>query len=189
MMDWHDFDWRGIARWALGGGALIGAAGIMLSETLFSPQYEVRYSSGVSTALCENFKGKRVCTFIYALSVGNTGKEAQESVRITWPMDMREWELKTKVADIIGSARKTQRPRIEPTYDAGTTVYTISGLMPNTLVDFEANCFFCTPAQLQIVRQARPEVEARGGVSEGDPRASALMRGLMNALRLVGLFN
>ncbi len=187
-MDWPELDWRDIARWIAGGGALVGVAGIVLSEALFAPRYEVLYSSDVSAVLCNTFKGELACTFIYELSVGNTGKEEQESVRIAWPIDMRERRLSTRVADIIGSARKTQQPQIQPAYDADQTVYTINGLMPNTVVSFEANCFLCPPEQLRTMQQMRPAVQARGTVSEADPRVSALTRGLMNVLKLVGLF-
>jgi len=178
-----------LKRWIAGGGALAGAAGIVVSETLLSPTYEVLYSGGVSAAYCDNATGERACTFIYDLSVGNTGKEVQETVRITWPVDMRHWGPGTQVADIVGSARQTQQPQIQPAFDSGKTVYTISGLMPNTMVSFRASCYACTPAQLQAMRQAGATVEARGKISESDPRVSALMRGLTNMLRIVGLFS
>jgi hypothetical protein len=187
-MDWPQLDWRNVARWIAGGGALAGMAGIVVNETLLSPQYEVLYSSGVSAVLCNTINGKQACTFIYAASVGNTGRQAQEKVRIAWPIDMRAWRLGTEVADIIGSARKTQQPQIQSTYDSAQTVYAIGGLMPNTVVSFEASCYACTPAQLRAMQQVRPVVQARGKVSEADPRVSALTRGVMNALKLVGLF-
>jgi len=48
-------------------------------------------------------------------------------------------------------------------------------------------CLACTPAQLHAMRQARVTVEARGALSEADPRVSALRHGAMNLLRVVGL--
>lgn len=177
-----------ITRWIAGGGALAGAAGIFLSETLLSPTYEILYSGGMSAVHCGISTGEQACTFIYDFSIGNTGKEVQETVRVTWPVDMRHWGTATQVADIVGSARKTQQPQIQPAFDSDKTVYTISGLMPNTMVSFKASCYACAPAQLQAMRQAGAKVEARGTTSEGDPRVSALMRGFTNMLRVVGLF-
>ena len=177
-----------LVRWIAGGGALVGMACIFLSQTLLSPTYEVLYSGGMSTAHCADVEGRQTCAFVYDLSVGNTGKQAQESVRIAWPLDMQHWDVVTQVADIVASAKKTSQPRIRPAFESGKTVYAIDGLMPNTLVRFSVSCLACTAGQLQAMRQARARVHARGEVSEADPRVSALLHGAINLLRLVGLF-
>lgn len=179
---------QGLARWIAGGGVLAGVAGIVLSQTLLSPKYEVLYSGGVNVAHCTDIEDRRVCTFIYEFSVGNTGKMEQESLRIEWPLNLQHWGVGTQVADIVASAKATPQPKIRPAFESGKTIYTIDGLMPNTMVRFNARCLACTPGQLQAMRQSRPVIEARGTVSEGDPRVSALQRGAMNVLRVVGLF-
>lgn len=43
-----DFERKGPARWIAWGGALAGVAGIVLSQTVLSPKYEVLYSGGVT---------------------------------------------------------------------------------------------------------------------------------------------
>lgn len=188
-MNWPDFAQQGPpARWIAGGGVLAGLAGIVLSQTLFSPDYEVLYSGGVDVAHCADIGDQRVCTFVYSLSLGNTGKLAQETLRIAWPLDLRHLGLEAQVADIVASAKPTPQPQILPALESDRTVYTISGLMPNTMVRLHGGCMVCTPEQLQALRQARAIIEARGTVAEGDPRVSALQRGAMNVLRLVGLF-
>lgn len=177
--------WRRLA-W---GGALAGLAGIVLGQTVLSPTYEVLYSGGVIAQHCLIIEGGEQCTFVYAFSVGNTGKKEQASVRIEWPLDMQRWQVGTQVADIVASAKPTPEPQISSSYDAGNTVYTIDGLMPNTLVEFKLRCMACTPADLHAMRQARVGVQARGAVSEADPRVSALRHGIINLLRVVGLFS
>lgn len=179
---------QGPARWIAGGGALIGIAGIVLGETLLRPSYEVLYSGALSAAYCPKLEERQTCTFVYDLSVANVGKKAQDKLRIEWPLDMQHWGTGTNVSDVIASARETQQPQIRPVYADGKTVYTISGLMPNTMVMIRASCLRCTPEQLQTMREKQPVIAARGTVSEGNPRFSTLMRGFMNVLRLVGLF-
>lgn len=187
-MNWRDFAPQGMARWIAGASGLVGVVGIILSQTLLSPSYEVLHSGGVSVAYCADMDDERTCTFHYEFSIGNTGKLEQESLRIEWPLDLQHLGVGTQVADIVGSARNTVQPQILPAFESGKTVYTINGLMPNTMVRFDANCLACTPGQLQAMRQTRPVIVARGTVLEGDPRVSALQRGAINALRLVGLF-
>jgi hypothetical protein len=182
------FALQGLARWIAGGGVLAGVAGIVLSQTVLSPKYEVLYSGGVSAAHCLDLEHRRVCVFRYEFSVGNTGKLEQESLRIEWPLNLQHWGVGTQVSDIVASAKATPQPQILPAFESGKTVYTINALMPNTMVRFDANCLACTPGQLQAMRQMHPIIEARGSVSAGDPRVSALQRGAMNLLRLVGLF-
>lgn len=187
-MNWPGFELHGSARWITGGAMLAGVAGIVLNQTVLSPKYEVLYSGGVTAVHCANGEGRETCTFIYEFSVGNTGKNEQESLRIEWPLDMQRWYVGTQVADIVATTRKTPEPRIRPGFEAGKTVYTIDGLMPNTVVEFKVRCMACTPAQLHTMQQAQVIVEARGAVSEADPRVSALSHGFMNLLRVVGLF-
>lgn len=186
-MNWLDFESRSV-RWIAGSGALFGVAGIVLGHVLLSPDYEVLYSGGMNVAHCREIQGQQMCAFVYEFSIGNPGKYAQDDLRVEWPLDLRPWVSGTRVADIIASAKKTHQPRIHMSYAAGATVYAIEELMPNTMVDFEWRCLACTPAQLQAMQQARAKIVARGTVSEGDPRLSALRRGLTNALRIFGLF-
>jgi len=187
-MNWPDFALQGMGRWIVGGGALAGAAGIILSQTVLSPKYEILYSGGVSVAYCADIDDVQKCSFHYEFSIGNTGKLGQDSLRIEWPQDLRNWGVGTQVSDIIGSAKKTIQPQILPAFESGKTVYTVKDLMPNTMIRFDASCLVCTPEQLETMRRMHPVIAARGSVYEGDPRVSALQRGAMNALRLVGLF-
>jgi hypothetical protein len=179
---------RGPARWIAGGGALVGVAGIVLGETLLRPAYEVLYTGALSAAYCPKVGDGPSCAFTYEFSVANVGKKTQDSLRIAWPLDMQRWNTGTQVSDVVASARATQQPLIQPVYEHGKSIYTISGLTPNTMVMIRASCLRCTPEQLQAMRETRPVIAARGTVSEGDPRVSTLLRGFMNALRLVGLF-
>jgi hypothetical protein len=175
-------------RWLAGGGTLAAAAGIFLGQALFAPNHELLYRGAVSAAHCVNIEERDACSFVYELSVGNTGKQAQERVRVAWPLDMQRWHLETRIADIVGSARPTQQPQVRPEFGPDKTGYTIDGLMPNTLVQLRMSCSVCTRAQLQAMRTALPAIEARGAVSEGDPRVSTLWRGFTNLLRVFGLF-
>ncbi|MBE0619047.1 MAG: hypothetical protein IH605_00480 [Burkholderiales bacterium] len=168
---------------------MAGLAGIILGETLLSPEHEVLYSGSMAVAHCISIGDRQACTFNYDFSIGNTGKQEQESLRIVWPLDMQDWGVGTHVSDIIASARKTQEPRIRREFESGKTIYAISALMPNTMVLFQVRCLMCTPAELHAMQQARVTVEARGAVSEADPRVSALSHGAMNLLRVFGLFN
>lgn len=187
-MDWPDFARQGPARWIAGGGALAGVLGIVLNQTVFSPAYEVLYRGGIYAARCTDVDERSVCAFAYDLTVGNTGRREQDSVRIVLPLIPQNVGVDTRVADIVGSAAPTPQPQILHEPDSGNTIYTIIGLMPNTLVNFSLRCLTCTPAQLHAMQQAQVRIEARGAVSEADPRLSALRRGAMNLLRVVGLF-
>lgn len=186
-MNWSEFIHAGRARWIAGGSAFAGVAGIVLGQTLLAPEYEVLYSGGETVAHCVEVEQRQTCSLVYELALGNTGKKAQD-LRLTWPLDMQGWDIATQVSDIIASARKTAPAQIQPAFESGKTLYTINGLMPNTLVQFRVRCLACTPAQLQAMRQARVAIEARGVVTEADPRVSALLHGAMNVLRLFGLF-
>jgi hypothetical protein len=187
-MHWPNFALEGPARWITGGGVLIGIAGLVLSETLLSPKYELLYSADIGFAFCTDKDNRRACTFSYNFTLGNTGKLGQDDLRIEWPLDLSRWGVETNVSDIVGSARDTPQPQILGVSEQGKTVYTINGLMPNTMVRFYARCLACTPEQLQTMRQTQPSIVSQGSVHEGDPRLSALRRGAVNVLRLFGLF-
>ena len=184
---WRGFPLRRAARWIAGGSALAAAAGIVFSRTLSAPQYELLYRGGVTAAHCARIDEREVCGFSYSLAIGNTGKQTQQRVRIAWPLDLQRWHVKTHVADIVASARKTVRPEIQSAFELGKTVYTVGGLMPNTLVRFSLGCSVCTRAELRAMQQVRPSVVARGEVLKSDPRRSALRRGVVNLLRVLGL--
>lgn len=187
-MNWSNFELPAWARRLVGGSALVSVAGIVLSQTLLAPTYEVLYSGSMTVAHCFNVKGRETCVFTYALSVGNTGKQPQDTVRVVWPLDMQSWDVGAQVADIVASANRTPEARIRRTSESDRTVYEIDRLMPNTLVEFRVRCLQCAPSDFEAMRQARVSVEARGVVSEADPRVSALRHGAMNLLRVVGLF-
>lgn len=182
------FPFRRALRWVAGGGALAGVAGIVLSQTLLAPKHELLYRGSVSAAHCIKIDEREACSFVYGFTVGNTGRQAQESVRIEWPLDLQRWHVATQVADIVASAKKTPQPQILPAFEPDKTVYAISRLMPNVLVELRMACAVCTRAQMHEMQRAQPTVEARGEVYEADPRASTLRRGLMNLLRVAGLF-
>lgn len=187
-MNWQDFSLRGAARWFAGGGLLIAAASIFLGETLLAPTYEILHSGGVSAVFCGKSQQEDTCNFVYEMEVGNTGKKTQERIRIEWPLNMQHWGMWTDVGDIIATARKTPRPQIQPAYESGRTVYTINGLAPNTVVSIRAQCYGCARAQLQLIRQTPLIIEARGTITEADPKISALLHALLNVFRVVGLF-
>lgn len=182
------FALSGAARWFAGGGTLAAAIGIFLGQTLFAPSHELLYSGGVSSAHCVNIEEREACAFVYTLALGNTGKQAQPRVRVEWPLDLQRWHADTQVADIVGSARPTPQPRIQPEYGPDKTVYVIEDLMPNTMVQLHLSCSVCTRAQLHAMRDVRPAIDARGTLTESDPRVSALWRGFTNMLRVLGLF-
>lgn len=184
-----DFDLQAPWRRLAWGGALAGVAGIVLGETLLSPKHEVLYSGGVTAAHCLTAEGREICIFVYEFSLGNTGKNEQQSVRVEWPLDMQRWQVGTQAADIVATAKPTPEPQVSSTYDAASTVYTIEGLMPNTVVEFKVRCMACTPADLHAMQQAKVKVQARGAVSEADPRVSAMRHAIINLLRVVGLFS
>ena len=187
-MNWPDFIREGRARWIGGGGVFVGIAGIVLGQTLLAPEYELLYSGGEAVAHCFQREERQICSLAYELTLGNTGKKAHDSVRVSWPLDLQNWDVATQVSDIIASAERTPQPQIRPAFESNKTVYTISALMPNTLVRFWVRCLMCTPEQARALRHARASIEARGVVTEADPRLSALLHGAMNVLRLVGLF-
>ena len=171
-----------------GGSALVSLVVIVLSQTLFAPNYEALYKGSMTVAHCFDVKGRETCVFTYTLSVGNTGKRSQDTLRIVWPLDMRGWDVDAQVADIVASASKTQEVKIQRTFESDQAVFEIAALMPNTLVDFRIRCLDCTRYDVQAIRDAHVTVEARGVVTEADPRVSALRHGAMNLLRVIGLF-
>jgi hypothetical protein len=179
-------------RWLLGGGALAGIGGIVLSETVWRPADEVLYSAAVSMEHCFVAAGREMCAFQYRLSVGNTGTRMQDSVRIEWPAALPRATIVTKVSDILASAKSTVQPVIHQETGSGTgvgtTVFTIGNLASNTVVDIDLVCSPCDGSDVKAFRVLRPRVDARGSVRQADPRVSTLQQGGMNLLRVVGLF-
>lgn len=167
---------------------MIAVAGLVLSETLFAPKYELVYRGGVDAAHCTPIGRSETCSFFYALSIGNNGKQRHESVRILWPLDLRGCHLQWQVSDIVAQVRPTPQPQILTALEAGRTVNTIKALMPNTMVEFELGCRASTHEALRAMRQTPLKIEARGVLSEADPRASAFWRAITNLLRVFGLF-
>ncbi len=182
--------WMGRAglRWLLAGGVATGIAGMVMSETVFRSEHEVRHSGAVSMSHCATTAGRRHCTFQYGFSIGNSGDAVQERIRIAWPDGLPLTMTRFKVADIVGSARKTQPPVVEREPGEGRTAFTIRDLAPNTLVEFEFVCLACPPADLESYKTVTASVEARGSVRHGDPRASALWAAVVNFLAVIGLF-
>ena len=179
---------RAGVRWLLAGGLASGLGGIVLGETLLRPAHQVLYSGSLSVANCAPVAGRPQCTFQYRLSVGNTGKEKQDLVRIELPAAPPRATLGTKVSDIIASARKTPQAQVRRESATGSNAFIVSGLEPNTVVDIELFCALCEPADLDGMRAIRATVEARGSVTESDPRVSTFKNGIVNFLRVFGLF-
>lgn len=188
-MNWPECLHAGAARWIAGGSVFVGAAGIILGQTLLSPAYAILYSSDMSTAQCVAVENRQLCNFAYGFSLSNTGTKMQDGVRIEWPLDMQHLGLEASVSDVVASAQPTPQPQILPAFEADKTVYTINGLMPNVMVRIWLRCVACTPAQAQALREAPANIQARGVVAEGNPRVSALLNAAMNVLRLFGLFS
>jgi hypothetical protein len=177
-----------VLRWLAGGGFLIAVAGLVLSETLLAPKYELAYRGGVDAAHCTAIGRSETCSFGYGLAIGNNGKGRQERVRILWPLDLSGCHVEWQVSDIVAQVRPTPQPQILTALEAGRTVHTIEALMPDTMVEFELGCGARTRDELRAMSRKAPKVEARGAVSEADPRASAFWHAVTNLLRVFGLF-
>ncbi len=175
-------------RWIAGGGFLIAVAGLVLSETLLAPKYELAYRGGVDAAHCTAIGRSETCSFGYGLSIGNDGKERQQTVRILWPLDLSACHVQWQVSDIVAQVRPTPQPQVLTTLEAGKTVHTIRALMPDTMIEFELGCGARTREELRTMQHTHPKVVARGVVSEADPRASAFWHAITNLLRVFGLF-
>jgi hypothetical protein len=175
-------------HWIAGGGFLIAVAGLVLSETLLAPKYELAYRGGVGASHCTPIGRSETCSFFYALSIGNNGKQRHESVRILWPLDLRGCHVQWQVSDIVAQVRPTPQPQILSGLEAGKTVHTVKSLMPDTMIEFELACGRRTREELRTMQRTHPKVVARGVVSEADPRASAFWHAVTNLLRVFGLF-
>jgi hypothetical protein len=180
--------YRSGLAWLLGGGVAAGLGGIVLSETLLRPTHEVLYAGAVSMQQCFASAGREVCAFQYRLSVGNTGRERQDRVRIEWAASLPRAAVGTRVSDLIASAKGTAMPIVQHEAGERMTAFTISDLAPNTVVDIDLTCTACERADVGAFGNSRPRIEARGSVSEADPRVSTLKKGAMNLLRVLGLF-
>lgn len=174
--------------WLLGGGVVAGLGGLVLGETLLRPTHEVLYSGAVSMQQCVTTAAREVCVIQYRFSVGNTGKEKQDRVRVEWAAALPRASVGTRVSDIIASAKATSMPDVKQESGERMTAFTISDLAPNTVVDIDWVCSTCERADLGVFRDLRPRIEARGSVSESDPRVSTLKKGGLNLLRVLGLF-
>ena len=179
---------RAGVRWLLTGGVAAGLGGIVLGESLQRPAHEVRYSGTLSMAHCAPVAGRLACTFKYSLSVANTGRQTQASVRIELPAHLPRATVGTKISDIVASARKTPQPHVHQKSEIDSTGFIISELEPNTVVDIDLFCALCDRADLDAFRGIRVKVEARGSVTEADPRVSTFKNGVVNFLRVLGLF-
>ncbi len=179
---------RAGVRWLLAGGVAAGLGGIVLGETLLRPAHEVLYSGTLPVAYCAQIAGKPVCIFKYRFSVGNTGRETQDSVRIELPARLPQATITTTVSDIVASARKTPQAQVREESATGSTVFIVSELAPNTVVDIDLMCATCQRADLDAFRRLRAKVEARGSVAEADPRVATFRNGIIKFLRVLGLF-
>ena len=181
------FDRIGI-RWLLAGGVATGIAGIVVNETLLRNAHEVHYTGSLFMAFCSTKGTPPVCTMTYRFFIGNTGEKTQDRVSIEWLGVPSRTMVATNVSDIIATAHKTVQPVV--TYESADNraVISMSGFAPNTVVDIELHCRICDHADLDAFRSLRPQVEASGKVAHGDPREWTYLRGLMNLLRVIGLF-
>ena len=175
-------------RWLLAGGVAAGLGAIVLEETLLRPAHEVLYSGSLTVAHCAPVAGRPACALIYRFSVGNTGKEKQDSVRIALPAELPRATVRTKVSDIVASARRTPQAQVQQEPGTGSTVFVIRELEPNTVVDIDLSCAQCERADVDAFRAIHAKVEARGSVTEADPRVSPLKHGVINFVRMFGLF-
>lgn len=179
---------RAGVRWLLAGGVAAGLGGIVLGETLLRPAHEVLYSGNLSMAHCSTATGQPTCALKYRFSVGNTGTEVQDSVRIELPAELPRATLDTKISDIVASARKTPQALVRQEAATGSTVFLISDLAPNTVVDIDLFCALCERADVDAFRGIRARVEAKGNVTEADPRVATFRNGIVKFLRVLGLF-
>ncbi len=180
---------RAGVRWLLtAGGVAAGLGGIVLGETLVRPSHEVLYFGAVSIARCVPAAAPAACILKYSITVANIGKEKQDHVRIELPVLLPQATVGTRVSDLIASARPTPQPRIRQEAATASTVFVVSELEPNTVVDIDLTCVPCERAILDAFRGIRAKVEARGRVSEADPRVSTFKKGVTDFLRMVGIF-
>ena len=177
--------WTIDKRLAWGMGVALGGIALSLAAT-FLPHREVRHALSLNVFECQNVeRGARVCTAFARLSIGNTGNVEQSEVRVHFPSEVAEWRIGARVFDIRASAVKRPKPAISERREGGAVVYAIRPLPENTVVDFECQCVRCPEDTVRALAPDRIRIEAAGRVAGGDPRATTLLRGLMNLLRVV----
>lgn len=177
--------WRIDKRLAWGIGVALGGIALTLAAA-FLPRREVHHALSVNVFECQSVeRGARVCTAFGRLSIGNTGNVEQSEVRVHFPGEMAEWRIGARVFDIRASAVKRPNPAISERREAGAVVYAIRPLPENTVVDFECQCVRCPEHVVRALAPERIRIDAVGRVAQGDPRATTLLRGLMNLLRVV----
>jgi len=172
-------------RLAWGIGVALGGIALTLAAVLL-PHREVHHTLSVKLFECLGVaRGVRACTAFGRFSIGNIGNVEQSEVRVHFPSELAEWRIRARVFDIRASAVKRPNPEISELAEAGAVLYAIRSLPENTVVDFECQCVRCPEDVVRALAPERIWIEAAGRVAEGDPRATTLLRGLMNLLRVV----
>lgn len=112
-----------------------------LFRIVFAAKDEVSYGTSFGLSTCNGFfidAGSDLtrCTTSYNITVGNTGTNHQELVRIELTSVPKTRRLNWNVLDIVATSRRPIGPRISDQQLGDTLHLEIQDLEPNRLVEF-----------------------------------------------------
>lgn len=145
----------------------------------FSSTDEISFSAGFDFTTCSGFLANESidserCRADYRISLGNTGSNAREHIRIDLAPVPPTWRLGVNVTDIVASAREKIQPEIEHWQVDETLTITIENLQPNRMVTLQLMTIGAEAADL--LKTTGAEVHSDGELVETSPQLTVVAR-------------
>ena len=178
-------------HWGFGkiaGVALVaGSLGwLIASETVLKPQHELLYSRLSVRSYCYEVKKRERCAGEAKFSVANNGSAAQDDVHIRWQHGPGRWYPTWYVSELVASAKKRAKPKLQISAVADGVDLSIRELDPNVVIDVEFRCNFCTRDDLRLADAGAFSVSGTGA-TEADPRMTMFGRFFLNIGRAISV--
>lgn len=159
-----------------------------LFRIVFAAKDEVSYGASFGLSTCSDFfideeSDLSRCITSYNITIGNTGTNHQELVRIDLTSVPKVRRLNWNVLDIVATSRTPIGPKISDQQQGETLHLQIQDLEPNRLVEFSISSQGIESAKQ--MENITISVQANGTTIEANPRMTVTLRFLRN---LGGIF-
>ena len=160
--------------------------GITIASLFFSRDHEIVYEAYMMVSQClQSGTPGQNCVGIYQVNIGNTGVH-EESVRLSWPMDLAMWKTDWKIQNIAADEPRKHDPvvKCEMSDESGQCV--IEQFAPGTFVEIQLVCYNCSGNEVSQLEELPVDVTSSSPViSRGNPKVSILVRRLQVMLSFV----
>ena len=160
--------------------------GITIASLFFARDREIVYEAYMMVSQClQTGTPGQNCVGIYQVNIGNTG-EQEESVLLSWPMDLARWKTDWKIQNIAADAPRSHDPVVECEMSEEPGECTIDQFAPGTFVEVQLVCYNCAEEEVQQLKELQVDVTSSSPViSRGNPQVSILVRRLQVLLSFI----